>query len=308
MKDLLVVGHLCIDFVAVGDEPPRMALGGPPAYTSMAAVSFGASTASASVVGTDFPREYIDRLSSAGVDLRWLSISGSKSTSYLLSYACGERRLRLLARAPPITPDLLPREAFRSAHVSPVVGEVSLEVVKTLRGRVEVLSLDPQGFVRGFDDEGFVRGVSWPGRRFFGFVDVLKVSPEELRLAVGGAGLSRCLEEVHGAGVSVVLITLGSRGSLASFSDGVYLVPACTPRRVVDETGAGDAYMGAFLAHYVRGAGPLWCACVGSASASLVVEACGPVVVDGDEALRRAENAYGRVRRLSPRDVDALGF
>ena len=308
MKDLLVVGHLCIDFVVVGEGPPRRALGGPPAYTSLAAVSFGALVAVSSVVGSDFPREYVDGLSSAGVDLRWLDFSGSRSTSYLLSYAGGERRLRLLARAPPITVKHLPEEAFRSVHVSPIVGEISLDVVKHLRERAGVLSLDPQGFVRGFNEEGDVYGVGWRSEQFLELVDVFKASPEELRLAVGERRFSRCLERLHDAGVSTILITLGARGSLLSSPEGVYLVPACKPRKVLDETGAGDAYMGGFLAHYVRGSDPLWCACMGSASASLVVESYGPAVVDGDEAARRAEDALRRARRLSLRDVDALGF
>ncbi|MEM1565388.1 MAG: PfkB family carbohydrate kinase, partial [Candidatus Bathyarchaeia archaeon] len=57
--------------------------------------------------------------------------------------------------------------------------------------------------------------------------------------------------------------------------------------------GAGDAFMGGFLAEYVRGKEALWCACVGSAAASTVIEGVGPTLVGcGSEILRRAELLY----------------
>jgi sugar/nucleoside kinase (ribokinase family) len=62
---------------------------------------------------------------------------------------------------------------------------------------------------------------------------------------------------------------------------------------VVDPTGAGDVFIGAFLIEYTRAKETVWCACVGSAAASMVVESLGATSIgQKDEIYRRAEALY----------------
>ena len=62
-----------------------------------------------------------------------------------------------------------------------------------------------------------------------------------------------------------------------------------------DPTGAGDAFIGAFLAEYVSGKDPEWCSCVGSAASSFVVEGIGPAVFgEKEETYLRARQIYGK--------------
>ena len=72
----------------------------------------------------------------------------------------------------------------------------------------------------------------------------------------------------------------------------LYDIPACKPRVTQDPTGAGDAFIGAFLAEYLMGKDPIWCACVGSASASFVVESLGPMFGEKKEIYARASKIY----------------
>jgi sugar/nucleoside kinase (ribokinase family) len=61
----------------------------------------------------------------------------------------------------------------------------------------------------------------------------------------------------------------------------------------LDPTGAGDVFIGAFLAEYIRTKDPVWCACVGSASASFVVEGIGPERFgERQETYERAKEIY----------------
>lgn len=55
--------------------------------------------------------------------------------------------------------------------------------------------------------------------------------------------------------VPVVIVTLGHRGCLVSQAGGFTLLPACTGIKVVDTTGAGDAFCGGFAAGLVKFAG-----------------------------------------------------
>jgi len=52
-------------------------------------------------------------------------------------------------------------------------------------------------------------------------------------------------------GVPVVIVTLGSRGCFVSRTDGYTFIPAHTGLKVVDTTGAGDAFVGGFAAGLV---------------------------------------------------------
>jgi adenosine kinase len=75
----------------------------------------------------------------------------------------------------------------------------------------------------------------------------------------------------------VVITTLGSRGSLIETrKESIYIQPA-KPKRIVDPTGAGDAYRAGFLAGYVRGFDLPTCGRMGSVAAVYTVEKYGTV-------------------------------
>jgi len=104
------------------------------------------------------------------------------------------------------------------------------------------------------------------------------------------------MEKIQGYGTKIVIVTRGMKGSKLLFEGRPYDIPACKPKIVRDPTGAGDAFIGAFLAEYVRGKDPVWCACIGSASASFVVEGVGLEVFGGKEEIyARARKIYGKM-------------
>ena len=66
-----------------------------------------------------------------------------------------------------------------------------------------------------------------------------------------------------------------------------------------DSTGAGDVFLGAFMSEYLEGEDLEWCACMGSAMASLVVETLGArIEATRREVSRRAEELLDRVVRV----------
>jgi ribokinase len=73
-------------------------------------------------------------------------------------------------------------------------------------------------------------------------------------------------------GVPTVIVTLGARGCFVSRSDGFLFIPAYTGIKVVDTTGAGDAFVGGFAAGLVKFAGDIAAAArFGNAVAALSV-------------------------------------
>jgi sugar/nucleoside kinase (ribokinase family) len=151
------------------------------------------------------------------------------------------------------------------------------------------MSLDLQGLIRSFDENGNVTLEQPTDRRILGLIDVFKSTPKEIQTLTGLSDVDSAIEAVRSQGVSIVIVTLGAEGAVVSVEDTIHRVSAYKPEKLVDPTGAGDAFIGAFLAEYARGKNCAWCSHVGSAAASLVVEGIGPTSFgDKEEIYRRA--------------------
>ena len=81
-------------------------------------------------------------------------------------------------------------------------------------------------------------------KRFF--VDILKVSDEELPLLSGTDDLIIGSARLAKQGISLVLVTLGERGVFYRLGDHTGQLPG-VPVQVADTNGAGDTFLGAVL-------------------------------------------------------------
>lgn len=297
-SDIVVVGHLCIDSINLPNrQKPCMILGGSAAYASLSAKHLGANVSIISKIGGDFPKAYLWWLSQEGIDTANVHrVEQEKTTRFELKYSndLSTRTLRLICRAPPITVEDIPNllEA-KAVHLAPIANEIQYDVAEKLKRSVNLISLDPQGLVRAFNEEGFVVNETLKDKRVLELIDIYKSSEEEIEAVTGLVDLHAAIRAVHDFGVETVIVTLGMKGAVLSIDGTVYEVPAYTPNKIVDPTGAGDAFIGGFLAEYIHNKEVLWCACVGSAAASTVVEGIGPTLVGSEsEIRRRAEALY----------------
>jgi len=300
MFDLTVVGHFVIDIIVLRDGE-RVCLGGPPTYTSISARRMNLKVAVVSKVGADFPDEYVVWLAKGGVDLGWVRrVKDAPTTSFILDYRGKGRKLRLRGRCKPILPADIPETSFKGVHVAPVAGEVSEETLRKLSSLSQVVSLDLQGFVRGFRRDGTVVLRRMGRMEILSEAQILKSSSEELRAAMAVEDVWKAMEKASRPGPSIAIATEGEHGLKMLFNGVRYEVPVYRVRKPVDPTGAGDVFAGAFLAEYLRGEEPPWCASVGASAASYIVESVGPSgFASRREVLERAEEIYSRVRRFT---------
>jgi len=299
MFDLVIAGHFAIDLISSPKiTTPKPTLGGPPTYVSVAAKKMGAKVSVVSKVGEDFSSRHVAWLKANGVDLSGLKrIKDASTTRFILKYPNWRRRLQLKSRAPPILPEDIPNSLrAKVVHIAPVANEVSRNLVDKMRKLTNVLSMDPQGFVREFDANGNVHLKIWEDQQVLEQIEVYKSSLSEIRMVTGLPDLQLAMEKIRDYGARIVIVTRGMKGSKLLFEGKLHDIPACKPRIVQDPTGAGDAFIGAFLAEYVKGKDPVSCACIGSASASFVVEGMGPDVFgQKEEICARASKIYQNV-------------
>jgi sugar/nucleoside kinase (ribokinase family) len=167
---------------------------------------------------------------------------------------------------PPETEHL--ERSVRWVHVAPLLrSDFPPETLAALADGGRCVSLDGQGLVReprigpleqnaDFDPAALVP------------VSVLKLSEEEARIVSGGrfdAATARSL------GVEEILVTLGSHGEDVWVDGGVTHVPT-TPVFGVQATGAGDAFMVAYVAARGDGASPVEAAGKASALVALMLD------------------------------------
>ncbi|MEM3874896.1 MAG: PfkB family carbohydrate kinase [Candidatus Bathyarchaeia archaeon] len=296
--DIVAAGHFSIDLISLPNRQlPYTILGGSVAYVSLSAKRLGANVSIISKVGGDFPQAYLWWLSQEGIDISKVAkIIQEKTTRFELNYSndMSNRTMRLAGKALPIQVEDLPNSLqTKAVHLAPIANEISYEVAEKLTKVAEVVSLDPQGLIRVFDENGFVASEPLKDRRILELIDVYKSSREEIEAVTGVADLHLAIKAVHDLGVEIVIVTMGMKGAVLSMGGAAYEIPVYTPNKLVDPTGAGDAFIGGFLAEYVRGKEALWCACVGSAVASTVVEGVGPTFLgEKDEIYRRASMLY----------------
>jgi sugar/nucleoside kinase (ribokinase family) len=276
---------------------PFVVLGGAATYTSFVAKRLEATSSVISKVGGNFPEAYLWWLRQEGIDLSAVvKLVDEQTTRFELSYNAdlSNRVLKLKSKGSPISLADVPADLHAKAiHVAPIANEVSFEVVEHLKHCADVLSLDPQGLLRSFDEAGNVTENASIDAQIFSLINIYKSSQNEIYTLTGESELKPAIKAIHDVGVETVIVTMGAKGSVLSVEGAQYNIAACPSQVVVDPTGAGDAFMGGFLTEYLRQKESTWCACVGSAAASLVVEGLGPTYFGTKEKIyQRAKILY----------------
>ena len=297
-SDVIVAGHFAIDRISLSSRSsPFIVLGGSATYVSLTAKRLGAKVSIISHVGKDFPEAYLWWLREEGVNLSNVTkLDTEQTTSFELIYNANlqNRSMRLRNRASPLKLSDIPGSRIaRFVHIAPIAGEISYRVINKLKKCAEFSSLDPQGLLRRFDKSGKVTARPLDNKALLNFINIYKSSSDEIMALAGTSKINSAIDIIHDFGVKIVIVTLGAKGAVLSVEKTLYDIPVYIPRICVDPTGAGDAFMGGFLAEYVRDKDALWCACVGSAAASLVVEGIGPTFFgEKEEIYQRARYVY----------------
>jgi cytidine kinase len=247
--ELVFLGNLLVDDIVLHDGRTLMCEpGGAILHAALAATLWGARVGLVSVVGTDYPSAALEALSDRGIDLAGVRELGRPGGRAWLLYEAGVRRVIHHLDCPghaEVSPTLadIP-ESFAAAqafHLAPMPIGRQQELAEGLSPSPAFLSLDPYELVRDDNlDE-------WS--QVLAHVDAFFPSEDEMRVSGDPAA---ALRRIAGKRLRFVALKRGALGGhLLDLHAGA--IPAWTSRRksVVDATGAGDAFVGGFLAGYL---------------------------------------------------------
>lgn len=295
MADFTVVGHIAIDRILIR-RGERTQLGGPPTYMSLAALLLNGSLNTVTKVGDDIPERLRRQMVELEMDVSDQTQRGARTTRFVLDYRGGSRILSIES----VCGDIEPGDVSGidgAVVLAPIVGEISALTVSAISA--EFLALDPQGFTREIGRDGTIGQRAWWDEDLLRRTSVVKASAEELILITGDPSPLGGLRRLADAGVSVAIATLGEGGSLVVTEGRSYRLPVFDVTEAADPTGAGDVFLGGFVTEYLRGGDPLWCASVGAAVASCVVETLGPCIeADQGQIRERSEKIFEGIDRL----------
>jgi sugar/nucleoside kinase (ribokinase family) len=297
-SDVAVVGHFSVDTLVLPTRKlPFTVLGGATTYTSFIVKRLDASASVISKVGANFPEAYLWWLEAEGINIKNVVRHPEEATTgFELTYTHDfvDRTLKLKSKGPPLTVEDLPKDFHAQAiHLAPISNEISLEIAEELKKCADTVSLDPQGLLRSFDAGGNVSDTATVDNHIFALINIYKSSQNEIFTLTGESELKSAIKAIHDVGVETVIVTMGAKGSVLSVEGAQYNISACPSQVLVDPTGAGDVFIGGFLTEYIRQKESLWCAAVGSAAASVVVEGLGPTYFgEKEEIYRRAQVLY----------------
>ena len=280
-----VFGHVNLDYLMDVESLPkpntsvqvtnvRRYFGGTGSNIAMMASGMGVRTALASFVGMDFPQDFRDALFKAGVDTYDLAeIDGAMTpTCRIMTDAKGDQ-VCIMDQGPMGFMDRLPLamhaiESSEIIHIGTGRPAYYRKVMGAARKMGKLIHFDPAQELRYvYTREIFAE--------LLGMSDALFVNKHELRIAMKYLGLkdkSKLLDRV-----GILIVTKGKDGSEIITPSGQQKIPAIKPRKIVDPTGAGDAYRAGFYAGLSRGFDLETCGTLGASASSFAIGVRGPV-------------------------------
>ncbi len=244
MNKLLIVGTVAFDAIETPFGKTDKILGGAATYIGLSASYFNLQSAIVSVVGDDFPQEYLDLLTDRNIDISGIEIvKGGKTFFWSGRYHNDLNSRDTLATELNVLADFQPKvpENYKNADVvmlgnlHPLVQSSVLDQMVT---QPKLVVLDTMNF---WMDCALPELLDVIKR-----VDVITINDEEARQLSGEYSLVKAAAKIHTMGPKYVVIKKGEHGALLFHNKDVFFAPALPLEEVFDPTGAGDTFAGGF--------------------------------------------------------------
>ena len=250
MGKLVIVGTVAFDAIETPFGKTDKILGGAGTFIGLAASKFNINSAIVSVVGGDFPQEYLDYMSGQNIDVSGIEIVDNGKTFFwsgkyhndMNSRDTLVTELNVLANFEPKVP-----ENYKDADVV-MLGNLhpltQMSVLNQMTRKPKLVVLDTMNFWMDCALEDLHNTIK--------HIDVITINDEEARQLTGEYSLVVAARKIHDMGPKFVVIKKGEHGALLFHQDSVFYAPALPLAEVFDPTGAGDTFAGGFTGYLAK--------------------------------------------------------
>jgi len=248
MNKLLIVGTVAFDAIETPFGKTDKILGGAGTYIGLSASFFNLQSAIVSVVGDDFPQEYLDLLTARNIDISGL-VKGGKTFFWsgkyhndLNSRDTLATELNTLSDFNPVVPqNFTNADVVMLGNLHPLVQS---SVLDQMTEKPKLVVLDTMNF---WMDCALPELLDVMKR-----IDVITINDEEARQLSGEYSLVKAAAKIHTMGPKYVVIKKGEHGALLFHNKEVFFAPALPLEEVFDPTGAGDTFAGGFAGYIAQ--------------------------------------------------------
>jgi len=250
MSKLLAVGTVAFDAIETPFGKTDKILGGSGTFVGLAASQFGVETGIVSVVGGDFPQEYLDMMNAKGINTDGVEIIKEGKTFFWSGKYHNDMNsrdtliteLNVLENFQPVVP-----EYFKDADIV-MLGNlhplVQVSVLEQMSKRPKLVVLDTMNFWMDISLNEL--------HDVLKKVDVITINDEEARQLSGEYSLVNAAKKIHEMGPKYVVIKKGEHGALLFNEGNMFFAPALPLAEVFDPTGAGDTFAGGFCGYLTK--------------------------------------------------------
>ena len=250
MGKLLIVGSVAFDDIETPFGKSDKILGGAGTFIGLAASQFKVESAVVSVVGEDFPQEYLDIFTAHNIDISGIEVVKGGKTFYwkgkyhndLNSRDTLVTELNTMADFNPVVPD-----NFKNADVV-MLGNlhpnIQLGVIAQMKERPKLIIADTMNFWMDNTWDELMEVIAK--------IDVITINDEEARQMTNEYSLVKAAAKIQEMGPKYVVIKKGEHGALLFHKEHVFFAPALPLEEVFDPTGAGDTFAGGFAGYLAQ--------------------------------------------------------
>ena len=250
MNKLLIVGTVAFDAIETPFGKTNKILGGSAPYIGLSAAQFDVQSAIVSIVGGDFPVEYLKSLQEYNIDTSSIDVIVDEKTffwkgRYLKNMNQRETittDLNVLTKFKPNVPD-----SFKNSDVV-VLGNLSpmeqKAVISQISNKDALVILDTMNFWMDNNLDELLSVLS--------DVNVITINEEEARQLTGEYSLIKAAKKIFTMGPENVIIKKGEHGALLFSKGNMFFAPALPLESVFDPIVAGDTFAGGFAGYLTQ--------------------------------------------------------
>ena len=274
-SSLLVVGSIAIDSIQTPWGKADQVLGGSATYAALAA-RIWCPVEIVGVVGRDFPPRFARLFDKFGVNGHGIQKVAGRTFRWKGRYNADLQPTTLFLDLgvfsgfqPKLTPVLKKAKVAFLGNIHPtlqwqVLRQLSAPRITACDSRDDWILSQRRGFLQLLKK-----------------VDIVFLNDSEARLLTGVHGLVQATRLLARLGPKVAIVKKGEHGVVAASRDAFFSLPSYPIAKVLDPTGAGDAFAGACLGYLATQRRVTWAALCqaiqyASAVASMTIEAFGP--------------------------------
>ena len=250
MSKIIVVGTLAFDTIETPFGKVDRVIGGSAPFASLAAKTKDVECAIISIVGGDFPKNYLDTLTSKKIDISEVQIKKDEKSFFwsgkyhqnMNSRDTLETQVNVLGKFDPKIP-----KNFTSPDIL-VLGnldpKVQLSVVNQFEKKPKFIMLDTMNFWMDNSLESLIEVIKK--------VDLICINDEEVIQLSGCDNLNDGVISILGMGPKYIIMKRGEYGASVYSSSNKFACKSYPVDNVIDPTGAGDSFAGSFAGYLAK--------------------------------------------------------